>query len=76
MDPKYASVGAKGRLVIPAEFRRSLKIEKGTRIAFFEEEGRLVLQPVTDDFIDRMLGVLAKRNHPNRVERDDEKHLS
>jgi bifunctional DNA-binding transcriptional regulator/antitoxin component of YhaV-PrlF toxin-antitoxin module len=51
------------------EIRRKFQIDEETRVAFIEEKGRLFLQPVTDEFIDSMKGVLAGRGLPDRVER-------
>jgi AbrB family looped-hinge helix DNA binding protein len=59
MAIEYATVKAKGQIVIPADIRRKFKIDEGTRIAFLEEQGRLLLQPVTDEFIDAMTGILV-----------------
>jgi AbrB family looped-hinge helix DNA binding protein len=64
----YATVKAKGQVVIPVDVRRKFRIDEGTRVAFLEEKGRLFLQPVTDEFIDSMKGVLAGRGLPERVE--------
>jgi AbrB family looped-hinge helix DNA binding protein len=41
MTIAYATVKAKGRVVIPAPLQRKFGIEEGTRVAFFEEKGRL-----------------------------------
>jgi AbrB family looped-hinge helix DNA binding protein len=75
MTIEYATVKAKGQVVIPVEMRRRFKIDEGTRIAFLEEEGRLFVQPVTDEFIDAMKGVLAGRGLPERVEPNRDREL-
>ncbi len=49
---------SKGQLVIPARLRRKFGIQKGTVIAFIEEKGRIVLQPVTPEFIRGLRGSL------------------
>ncbi len=72
---EYTKVKAKGQVVIPVEVRRKFHIEEGTRIAFLEEKGRLFIQPVSDQFIDQMQGVLAGRRLPSRVERERERKL-
>jgi AbrB family looped-hinge helix DNA binding protein len=69
MGIEYATVKAKGQVVIPVDIRRRFQIDEGTRVAFLEEQGRLFIQPVTDEFIDGMNGVLAGRGLPDRVER-------
>jgi len=51
---------SKGQLVIPAELRRKHKIEAGTKVKFLEDQfGRIVLQPITEDYIDRVMGMLS-----------------
>jgi len=53
---------SKGQLVIPAELRRKHKIKAGTRVHFLEDQlGRIVLQPVTDEYIERLRGCLADK---------------
>jgi AbrB family looped-hinge helix DNA binding protein len=51
---------SKGQLVIPAELRRKHKIEAGTKVKFLEDQfGRIVLQPITEEYIDRVMGMFA-----------------
>jgi AbrB family looped-hinge helix DNA binding protein len=75
MPIEYATVKAKGQVVIPVDIRRKFQIDEGTRVAFLEESGRLFLQPVTDGFIDSMQGVLAGRNLPSRIPREKDRVL-
>jgi len=75
MSIEYATVKAKGQVVIPVDIRRRFQIDVGTRVAFLEEQGRLFIQPVTDEFIDAMNGVLAGRGLPDRVERGKDRDL-
>jgi len=53
------TVSTKGQVVIPAEMRASLGISPGTRIAIALDGDRLVLRPVTERFIDEMMGRFA-----------------
>jgi AbrB family looped-hinge helix DNA binding protein len=51
---------SKGQLVIPAELRRKHGIEAGTQVKFLEDHfGRIVLQPITEGYVDRVMGCLA-----------------
>lgn len=55
-----ATFTSKGQLVIPAELRRKHKIEAGTKVRILEDQfGRIVLQPLTEDYVDRVMGLLA-----------------
>jgi bifunctional DNA-binding transcriptional regulator/antitoxin component of YhaV-PrlF toxin-antitoxin module len=60
MTIAYATIKAKGRIVVPLDIR----IEEGTRVAFLEQEGRILIQPLTDAFIESMKGVLAGAGFP------------
>ena len=44
---EYATVTSKGQLVIPVKLRRKFGIRNGSRIAIREEQGRIILHPMT-----------------------------
>ena len=73
---EYTAVNSKGQIVIPAGIRERFAIKQGTRIAFVEEQGRLLIQPVTDAFIEGMRGSLKKRGMPPLLERDPDRELT
>ena len=58
MKHDTSTVTTKGQLVIPARLRRKYSIRKGTRVTFIEDDNRLILQPITDEFIKRLRGSL------------------
>jgi AbrB family looped-hinge helix DNA binding protein len=58
METVKGSVTSKGQVVIPVQFRRRLGIREGTQVAFSEENGRLIVQPITADFIRKLRGSL------------------
>ena len=51
-------VSSKGQVVIPAELRQRLNLEKGTPATWSEEGGRLVLTPITERQLDEIMGFL------------------
>jgi AbrB family looped-hinge helix DNA binding protein len=51
-------ISSKGQVVIPAELREQLGLDKGTRATWREEKGRLVLTPITDRRLDEIMGFL------------------
>ena len=54
-----ATFTSKGQLVIPVELRRKHGIKAGTKVHFLEDDfGRIVLQPLTEDYINRLMGCL------------------
>ncbi len=60
MKDLSSTFSAKGQLVVPVELRRKHGIQAGTKVKFLEDEfGRIILQPITDDYIDRVRGCLA-----------------
>ena len=56
MEPLFTIVSSKGQIVIPAELREKLGIRPGTRVAIEQQEDRLVLQPITEEFIASLVG--------------------
>ena len=56
MKSEVFTVTTKGQLVIPAKLRRKYAIREGTQVAFLEEENRLVLQPLTPEFVRSLRG--------------------
>jgi AbrB family looped-hinge helix DNA binding protein len=58
MKIETSVVTTKGQLVIPARLRRRFGIKKGTRVTFAEDAGRIIVQPVTREFIRGLRGSL------------------
>jgi AbrB family looped-hinge helix DNA binding protein len=52
-------VSRDGRVVIPAELRRRLRLKRGTRLAVRMSGTELTLQPITDKYIDSVRGMLG-----------------
>jgi AbrB family looped-hinge helix DNA binding protein len=59
MKTEVSTVTTKGQLVIPSKLRRKYSITSGTQVAFLEQENRLVLQPLTPEFIRSLRGSLS-----------------
>ena len=66
MKPEISRVTTKGQLVIPSRLRRKFGIRKGTQVVFLEEDHRLILQPLTPQFIRRLRGSL--KSGPSALE--------
>ena len=58
MKTETSVVTTKGQLVIPARLRRRFGIKKGTMVTFLEDDGRIIIQPVTREFIRGLRGSL------------------
>ena len=57
MSRQITTVSSKGQFVIPAEIRASLGIKPGTRISVSLEDARIVLEPVSEELVDRTRGM-------------------
>ena len=51
-------ISSKGQVVIPAELRERFGLEKGTPATWTEEQGRLVLTPITKQRLREIRGFL------------------
>jgi AbrB family looped-hinge helix DNA binding protein len=58
MKPEFTTVSSKGQLVIPACARRQLGIKAGTRVAVRVDGARLILQPITEAYIESLRGIV------------------
>ena len=77
MQPGTAFVSSTGAVVIPNDLRKELGIEEGTRLSIYREQGHLILQPITDEFIHSLIGCLKgedslveAREREHRIEKD------
>ena len=53
-----ATVSSKGQLVIPAELRKKLRIEGGTRVSIHEADGEIRIRPNPFDALLALRGCL------------------
>ena len=58
MKSAVSTVTTKGQLVSPSKLRRKYGIRTGTRVAMIEEENRIILQPLTREYIRSLRGSL------------------
>jgi AbrB family looped-hinge helix DNA binding protein len=54
---QITTVSTKGQFVIPSEMRASLGIAPGTRIAVTQDGSRIVLEPVSEELVDKTRGL-------------------
>lgn len=74
-------VGSNGEVTIPLDLREELGIKAGTFVTIQREANRLILQPVTDEFIRSLRGcckgegsMLEDREREHRIEKDRMAH--
>ena len=51
-------VTTKGQVVIPAKIRRKFGIKKGTRVAFIEQDKKLIIQPLDKNYFESLAGII------------------
>ena len=73
MKTEVSTVTTKGQLVIPSKLRRKYSIKEGTQVAFLEQENRLILQPLTPEFIRSLRGSLRSEPSALRTLLEDRK---
>lgn len=59
MIRQITTVSTKGQFVIPSEMRASLGIRPGTRIAVTQDGARIVLEPVSEELVDKTQGLFS-----------------
>lgn len=52
-------VTVKGQIVIPKKIRKSLGITKGSKVAFIEKDGKIILQPLNKGYFESLAGILG-----------------
>ncbi|MFP4391251.1 MAG: AbrB/MazE/SpoVT family DNA-binding domain-containing protein [Desulfohalobiaceae bacterium] len=57
--PKTVTVSSKGWVVIPAPLRRKIRLRPGMKMTIQEIEGKIILEPQTEDPVDILFGKLA-----------------
>jgi AbrB family looped-hinge helix DNA binding protein len=58
MNIQITTVSTKGQFVIPSEMRSALGIKPGTRIAVTHDGTKIILEPVTDELVEKTRGML------------------
>jgi AbrB family looped-hinge helix DNA binding protein len=58
LKTETVNFGAKGQVVIPRRLRKEFEIEDGTKAQVYEENGHIVLKPITSKFIKSLRGSL------------------
>ncbi len=48
----------KGQVVIPGRLRKKYGIKPGTKVAFIEKDGEIIMRALTKDYFDSFAGIL------------------
>jgi AbrB family looped-hinge helix DNA binding protein len=54
-------VTSKGQVVIPSKLRRKFGIRKGTQVYLYEQDGEIVIRPVTDEYLRSLAGITGTK---------------
>lgn len=54
-------VTIKGQVVIPAKIRRKFGIKKGTKVAFIEQDKKLIIQPLDKNYFESLAGIIGTK---------------
>jgi AbrB family looped-hinge helix DNA binding protein len=57
MDTSVVTI--KGQIVVPVKIRRKFGIKKGTRVAFIEQDNKIIIQPLDKNYFENMAGILG-----------------
>ncbi len=56
---EISTVTTRGQITIPARIRKVFRFTKGTKIAFIERHGKLILQMLDKNYFESLAGVLG-----------------
>jgi AbrB family looped-hinge helix DNA binding protein len=70
--PSAAYVTSAGAFVIPEDLRKELGIQEGTRLGIYREKDRLILQPITKEYIRSLVG--CAKGETSLVEAREREH--
>ena len=68
-----AVVTTKGQIVIPVKIRRRYGIKNGSKVAFIEQEGKLIVQPLDKDYFNNLAGILGEKGKMLKSLMEDKK---
>jgi len=63
---KMLVVTTKGQVVIPSKLRRKYHIKKGTKLHVEDNGNKIILRPVTPEFIKKLAGILPSKGELTR----------
>ena len=66
-------VTVKGQIVVPAKFRKKFGIKKGTKIAFIEQNNKLIIQPLDKSYFESLAGMLGSEGDMLKSLMEDKK---
>lgn len=68
-----AVVTTKGQIVIPVGIRRKYGIKNGSKVAFIEQEGKLIIQSLDKEYFNKLAGIIDEKGKMLKSLMDDKK---
>lgn len=66
-------VTSKGQIVIPVKIRRKLGIVNGTKVAFFEQENKIIIQLLDKNYFNNLSGKIGEKGKMLKSFMEDKK---
>jgi len=67
-------VTVKGQIVVPAKLRKKYGMNRGTKVAFIEREGKVFIQPLDNNYFENLAGILGTNGDMLKSLMEDKKH--
>jgi AbrB family looped-hinge helix DNA binding protein len=66
-------VTTKGQIVVPAKIRNKYHMKRGTKVAFIEQNGKLIIQPLDQNYFESLAGILGIEGNMLKSLKEDKK---
>jgi AbrB family looped-hinge helix DNA binding protein len=66
-------VTTKGQIVVPSKIRQKYGMKKGMKVAFIEQNGKLVIQPLDKNYFESLAGILGTDGEMLKSLQEDKK---
>jgi AbrB family looped-hinge helix DNA binding protein len=66
-------VTTKGQIVVPSKIRLKYGMKKGIKVAFIEQNGKLVIQPLDKNYFESLAGILGTDGEMLKSLQEDKK---
>lgn len=66
-------ITSKGQIVIPVKIRRKYGMKNGTKVAFIEQDDKLIVQPLDKEYFNKLAGILDEKGKMLKSLMEDKK---
>ena len=68
-----AVITSKGQIVIPVKIRRKYGMKSGTKVAFIEQNDKLIIQALDKEYFNKLAGILDEKGKMLKSLMEDKK---